>query len=317
MTIFLSVVFKVIATVMAAVNLLTYTPFAKETFAPLHEEELLLNCSVLSDVHMESYEFHRFTTFRMGLRDIAGAKAESDALVLVGDNTMNAQWFEYLMLYTHLNAFNSSKNTLLAMGNHDVNEGENSIETAIGRHNDFYNAYTGSKNDKAYYSRVINGYHFIVLGSEGAAGTNAYISPAQLEWFEQEMVLAAQSGKPILVFLHQPVNDFEGNDWGTGGGIGEQSQAVWDIVSSQPEVPVLMFSGHLHNSIDYVPPVQRGNVTLVNLPTFTGDENNSGTLRGKGYGYQVEAYADSIVLRARNFRDGVWVESIAVSIPLV
>jgi hypothetical protein len=257
---------------------------------------------------MESYTLARFGTFRKGLQDMARAEVRNDALVLLGDNTMNAQITEYTMFYAHLEAFNQAKNTLVAMGNHDINESKNTAAEAIARHNRFYNGYTGAKNDKAYYAREFGGYWFILLGSEGEAGTNAYLSQAQLNWLGDTMGQAAASGKPIFVFCHQQLNGLPGNLWGAGGGIGVQSDAVYAILNAYQNV--YLFNGHLHNGIARQGVFQQGNLTLIDLPAFTGEEDG-------GCGYSVEVYADKVLLRARNFAEGTWLSTLEFAVPVV
>ena len=316
MTTILSFLLRGISAAFALIAMISGALFPPaQSYTPKDEAALQLNFSVISDVHMESYTFDRFTTFRKALQDMGNAKVASDALLLLGDNTMNAQGTEYFMLYTHLAAYNKAKTTLAAMGNHDINEGENKPEDSVARHNTFYNAYTGAKNDKAYYSRVINGYHFVVLGSEGAAGTNAYLSPEQLAFLEAAVAEASASGKPLFVLCHQPLNNKPGNWWGEGGNLGEQSDAVEAILKSYPG-KVFFFSGHLHNAFDSRPTYVTGNITMVDLPCFTGESGTGGgQLTGKGYGYQVEVYEDTVLLRGRNFMNGEWAEGMEFSFP--
>jgi len=277
-------------------------------FEPLDAQALTCNFTVLADVHMESNNLDRYTGLNKGMRDIRGGTAPSDALVLLGDNTMNGQVIEYLLLYLQLAVYSRAKNTVVAMGNHDINPSViNSIDTAVERHNLFYNAYTGSKNDKPYYYKIINGYYFIVLGDElGYEDTTALISPEQLAWLADTMALAAADGKPVFVFCHQPFND---KFFRPVGGLGAQSDAVWDIVNAYKNV--FFFSGHLHAPVTYFGAVQNGNVWLVDLPTFLSDENNM------GLGYQIEVYPNRVALRARNYIEGEWLQTNQYVVPLV
>jgi len=300
LTFFLRPMTKVSALVISVILLISgpaLTPPA-EPNAPLDAAAIQLNFSVLSDIHMESYTMDRFTNLRAGLVDMANAAVPNDALALVGDNTMNGQFFEYLMLYSHLTKYNSVKpeNTLVAMGNHDMNKNKQSAETAIAWHNAHYNAYTGSNNDKPYYSRIIKGSYFIVLGDEFAyPDATALISDAQLSWLRGTMEQAAATGKPIFIFCHQPFNDKFAH-W--VGGLGEQSDAVWEIINAYAGTDVLFFSGHLHTPIDYFGVTKVENVILVDDTVYNGDV--------KGLGYQVEVYPESIAIRARNYISGEW-----------
>jgi len=322
MTLILSFFLRAISILATLVTLVSSTiaPPA-ESFTAKDEAALKTTFSVISDVHMETNNLDRFTTFRKGLQDMNRAK-QNDMLLMLGDNTMNAQGTEYLMLYSHLAAYNKLL-TIAAMGNHDINEGENKPEDAIARHNRFLNAYPYSFYYNKAYSYFTSSpadasedlYYFVVLGSEGAAGTNAYISPEQLAFLAETVALASASGKPLFVLCHQPLNNKPGNWWGEGGNLGEQSDAVEAILKSYPG-KVFFFSGHLHNAFDSRPTYVTGNITMVDLPCFTGESGTGGgQLTGKGYGYQVEVYEDTVLLRGRNFMNGEWAEGLEFSFP--
>jgi 3',5'-cyclic-AMP phosphodiesterase len=68
----------------------------------------------------------------------------------------------------------------------------------------------GTSTKRVYYDKWIEGYHFIILGSEHSRITNslyadnAILSELQLEWLEQKLQTSPY-GKPIFVFLHQPI----------------------------------------------------------------------------------------------------------------
>lgn len=290
--------------VVACVTAMIFPP--QEGYAPIEKETVQLSFSVLSDVHMESFTLERFRLFRKGLQDMANAQVPNDALVLNGDNTMNAQVTEYLMLYAHLAAYNKAENTLLAMGNHDINPSQNTIQRALAKHRIFYHSYTDKLLLTPYFSQVINGSYFIVLGSEDeGAGAAAHISTTQLAWLEATMKCAQKTGKPIFIFMHQPFNDMYDLEWKDGGGMGAQSDAVWNIVNQYQNV--FFFSGHLHNEVDHFGAQKKDNVWLIDLPSYSetglhGDDSK------RGNGYQVEVYPDRVELRARNFANGEWLE---------
>ena len=287
---------------------------AEGRIEPVDQSALRLNFSVLADTHIESFTMFRFQYLRSAMKDIARAAAKSDALVLLGDNTMNGQNTEYMMLYGILSAHNTSKNTLAAMGNHDINPSTLAFGTALGRHNDFYNAYTGAGNDKPYYAREIGGYTFIVLGSEDKAGTHEVISPAQIQWLDGALAAAAQDGKPVFVFNHQPFNDKvhfpdeqpnrpDGHYWYNFDGIGEASQAVFDTVKKYENV--ICFYGHVHAPLGAC---ETEGVTLANVYPFTAFTG--------GNGVYAEVYGDRVVLRGRQYAFGLWDEEYTYTVEL-
>jgi len=281
---------------------------------PADPNALKLNFSVLADTHIESFTMFRFQYLRSAMKDIARASVKSDALVLVGDNTMNGQFTEYMMLYGILAAHNRSRNTLVAMGNHDINPSVYEFGAALARHNMFYNGYTGAKNEKPYYAREINGYAFLVLGSEDKAGTGEVISPAQIQWLDETLADATRGGKPAFVFNHQPFNDKthfpddwpnrpDGHYWYNLDGIGEASDAVFDVLKKYGHV--VYFYGHVHAPLKAC---ETEGVTLVNVYPFTAFTG--------GNGMYVEVYQDRVLLRGREYAFGQWNDDYVYTVDL-
>jgi len=295
-TFFIWLLTKIWAAFLAFI--LLFVPGARlrgEAIKPLDRANLKLNFTILADVHMESYTFWRFQDLRLALRDIKRAEVKSDALVLLGDNTMNGQFTEYTQLYSILSLWNSSKNTLVAMGNHDINH--RPIGKAVKRHNHFFNALTGAKNDKPYYSRVINGYTFIVLGSEDEKGglaedwTYADFSPAQITWLDAELAKAAESEKPIFVFNHQPLLE---EHWPYGTVV--QGEEVFEVLKKYKGV--FYFSGHTH--------YPGGDFEEADGVYFVNVGHNFSRQGAGGPGYYVEVSDTHILLRLREFANGKW-----------
>ncbi|MDR1464685.1 MAG: metallophosphoesterase [Oscillospiraceae bacterium] len=271
---------------------------------PAAPESVKLQFAVMSDVHMESYTLDRFTGFGKSLRDAGKAVRHQDALVLLGDNTMNGQPFEYLMLYGLLARFPAAKQTIVAMGNHDLNQSTYEPADAIARHNRFLASLTGVQYKNPYYSTVIDGYWFIVLGDEdGHEDTTTTITQTQLDWLRYTLSQAGVGGKPVFVFCHQPLN-------GTFDrvGLGDASDAVWEMLRQYRNV--FFFSGHLHTPAGQLSIQQKEGVTFVDLPTLLSDS------LGRGVGYQVEVYGGRVLLRGRNYIKGTWVDALHFEIPI-
>ena len=302
---FLNTIFlKVLGLLLSVVLMFTGASYSEAVIEAEDPASVKLQFSVLSDVHMETYELSRFEGFAATLQNIGAAKAKQDALVLLGDNTMNGQVTEYLMLYSLLSKYNpvSASNTLLAMGNHDINISSKNPAKAIDRHNFFLASYNGTANDKPYYSQEINGYTFIVLGDEDPhEDCSATISAEQITWLADTLG-NAPAGKPVFIFLHQilahVVSEFGG--WGT---VGEQSEALRAIIEQYPNV--FVFNGHAHTPQKVI---QNGGVTYVNLPTLLSGSHT-------GIGFQVEAYENNVLLRVRDYIAGEWLTPY--DIPLV
>ena len=279
---------KFVGFLLSTILVWTVPPQLGTTFEPADEANLKLQVSIISDAHMQSFDYPTYQGLAKSLRDIGASKRRQDALVFLGDNTMNGQPYEYIMFYGILSQYNrvNSANTLVAIGNHDLHLSEYSAADAIARHNFFLRSYSGVSTDKPYYSKRISGYTFVILGGEGPRETT--ISQAQVNWLDQTMA-AAERGKPIFVFFHHPLNSAE-------------ALAVLEQYSN-----VFLFNGHLHTSLS----VQKTNgITRVNLPALH-DHSGRGVEKE---GLQMEVYANKILLRGRNYIEGKWLKEYEIAL---
>jgi hypothetical protein len=166
---------------------------------------------------------------------------------------------------------------------------------------------------KFAYSEVINGYKFIVMGSDKTAFEEASISDAQLEWLDSE--LAGEKGKPVFVVLHQPLKLTHNlpTTWGNGtnkeaGSVGPQNDEIKAILAKNAaNSTVILITGHLHAGFSQYSFQKIEGFYSINVPAFS-IENKDGEEGGNGAGltYIIEAYDDEILFRARNCRTGEW-----------
>jgi len=284
---------------MSGILIFSAPPRFGSTFEPADEKNLKAQFSVISDTHIESMNVVRFGGLAKSLRDIKAGKARQDALVLLGDNTAAGKRFEYFMLYSLLSHYGGAKYILAAVGNHD-------LDGPVSRHNFYYRALARTNNKKPYYSKTINGYAMIVMGSEKQVPRGyAHISSAQIKWLDGQLKAAVKGGKPAFVFNHQPLNHtFPDGGW---GGVGEQSQAIREVLRKYSNV--FFFSGHVHTPASRLSIQKEGGVTYVDVPTLLSKAP-------AGIGYQVEVYGNRVLLRARNFRTGAWIDRNNYSIAL-
>ena len=283
---------------LLSLTLFVAPPPRKATIEPVDKDSLRLQFSVISDVHMQSLLLPQLRGFARALRDAGGAQTPQDALVLLGDNTNNALAVQYLAFYGVLSHYNKAGHTLVAMGNHDVSSSIYTTAQTTAMHDFFYRTYTGTYTGeepaKPWHWERVNGYDLIVLGDElPEAFTDAVISPEQLDWLAARLD-AAQAGKPVFVFLHQPLNHV--GEWGA---IGAPSEALRALFESHDNV--FVFNGHMHDSLEEVNVTQVGGVTYINTPSLLQQ-------LPRGVGWQVEVYDGQVALRARNFIQGKWLE---------
>jgi len=128
------------------------------------------------------------------------------------------------------------------MGNHDIRWHE-SYEVKRKR-------FEEKLGTSITYDFWLNGYHFIVLGTEykdeATLKDNSYISAAQFEWLEQKLAEQADPAKPIFVILHQPFQETVAGSVEWHGVVPDEQ--LRSLLNRYPQV--IYFSGHSHASLE-------------------------------------------------------------------
>lgn len=283
--------------------------FGKKSYAPAESESVLLNVALISDTHSDSSYFHeRSRILRRVFCGISRTDSLPDAVVIAGDVSNASDPKEYRMLEWSLEAFNKVENIIPAAGNHDVRACD-TYEEAAGYFCDFA-SYCGIETDKTYYSTQLNGYYFIILGSEDKLTLEASISDEQVSWLDGELAKAVKSEKPVFVVCHQPLygtnNVYYDPASDKNHGVGDSSDAIAAVLkkyASDYAYPVFYINGHLHHNFDQFT-FDTGlceNLYCITLPSVTKTADG-------GLGMAVEVYSDKILLRARNYAECEWID---------
>lgn len=299
------------ATISAVAALFGASAFAPTSAAEtaVAEEEVLLNFQVVSDIHYEtgraSYQYPKFAEkFRNALAVNEEKFPDSDALVVTGDVTYMGKEAEYEGFFEDLKKYGTAPVNIVAMGNHEYEWDESGQKLTSRSDSDFsvkkerymryVSKYTGYTTENIYFDTWVNGYHFIVLNSEGWVNGNgdACISETQLAWLKRALAQRADEDKPIFVIAHQPLSDTTNRS--DAWPIGEASDQIKELFADYPQV--IYFSGHVHNGhIGYKAVYNAGYGTLVDLPAFQYNELEN-TEAGSAIGYNVSVYADKTLL---------------------
>lgn len=262
----------------------------------LDEENCLMCIQVFSDCHIEGNNFARYKVLRSLFNDANGNKYGNDAVVFLGDNTMNGQNIESLLFYGMLDKCGVSDNKIVACGNHDVGNGEGDYEKLRDRFIDYNNSVLGLGIDKPYYYKVINGYYFITLAPEELCVSEFPINDEQYEFLDSTLAKATADGKPAFVCAHFPW-DYPEDD----------GERLCGILTKYDNVFYL--SGHTHMPCfeGWTFGTDEG-VNEINLPRCTelaGSGDNE-IYAGTGWAVQLELYENELVGRVRNYYTGEW-----------
>ena len=295
-----------------------WTPYAKPTkgmpIEPLDEDTVQLSFAAIADPQVSSYLLRRVPYFDATCDDLKNAAVMPDAVLIAGDVAENGLAIEYEYIYQHMKDLNTR--FILAEGNHDIRL--RLYAQSLDRFSSLANALNQDEAmNSFYYAEEINGYTFLILGSERSEFEENYLSSKQLNWLDAQ--LAAQNGKPCFVVCHQPLKDTHGlpDTWGSPfqwtGTVGPQSDKLSEILHRYRNV--IFITGHLHTGVGEFTFEQSGDLWMVNLPSLCV-KNKDGEYNYNGVGCIVECYEDRIVFRVRDFGKGIWIRPLDYVIPV-
>lgn len=295
---------KFIAVLLVGIMFFGVKTNGAEPHTVLDEENCKLSAFIASDAHIEGNQYGRFKNFGRMLYDIKNNSFGNDAVVFLGDNTMNGQNIESMFFYGAVSKVSPADNTIVALGNHDVGNGEGNYNEFIERYLAYNNMFFDAGITKPYFYKIINGYYFIVLGTEASTSNETAVSQEQLDFLKATMELASVDGKPIFVFNHHPINCEEG----------DRLYSIINILDGYKNV--FYIHGHTHWALYSHTMMRYNNVHMLNVPMFTSINEDDTTGEDTGVGFALEVYNDSVVFRARDCYDGKWLDNYTYSIPI-
>lgn len=195
---------------------------------------------VISDVHIMSDSDWTPDKFKETMRQLNRMVPEQDAFVTIGDLTDTGYAEEYDSFFDIYDKHKQSQaESMFAIGNHDYFNEENADDAQ-----ELYLKKTGMES--MYYHKVVKGYHFIILATEGEL-TEGIFSEKQIKWLDEELQIAHDDDpeKPIFVFHHQPIKD---TIYGSEYGFDENRDLFYDTLANYPRA--ISFSGHTHYPLD-------------------------------------------------------------------
>ena len=312
--------FTVIITVIYSFNGGIVAPSTAQPIKAKNPDEVKLVFATIADPQVSNYMFGRYQSFQEACMDLRNAETKLDVVVGVGDIAENGLLEEYQLAYNEF--YGMSDRYIMATGNHDLRL--RLYSQSVDRFSNFTNSLNRDEDmTQLWYSEEVNGYKFIVMGSDRTEFEEAYISPEQLEWLDSE--LASANGKPVFVVLHQPLKLTHNlpTTWGNGtnkeaGSVGAQNDEIRAILTKHAEDGnVFLITGHLHAGFSQYSYQQIEGFHSVNVPALS-IENKDGEEGGNGSGltYIVEVYEDEVIFRARNCETGEWLLTWDTVVPV-
>ena len=266
-------------------------------------DKCVLNFAVFSDVHIEGNNIMRYKVISHALRDVKKNKSGHDAVLFLGDSTMNGQFGENVLLHGAVRLALRNEKVLTALGNHDIGNGQGDFEEMLSRWYTFSEAFFGRHLEHPYYYEVIDGYYFIVLGTEAQTVNSMYISEAQYEWLDGVLEKAGESGKPMFVFMHHPT------DYTVDADGSYTYRLTNKLAAFNRTHDLFCFVGHTHMPMHLYWSFHTDDgfeeTYLPCLTRLSGEKDNEAT-KDTGTALEVELYEDEIVLRGRDFFRSEW-----------
>jgi len=279
-----------------------------------NEEKIETGGSNLSFVVWGDPQISRLSALRAArvyyaVEDIKNFDGKFDALCLAGDLTEYGEKDEYEMLSSLLSPISDKFDNIFAVpGNHDIRlkNYKNQVKRFSGFLKGLKNG-VANPEDRYYFSKVIKGCKFIMLGADASAFEGTYLGGKQLLWLDRELITADRK-KPVFVFNHQPLKNTNGlplTFLGKGkwrGSVGWESDKLRNIFKKYNNV--IYITGHLHYCTSEYTYEDCGAFKAVNVPTV--GVINHGPFKRFTQGLIFNVFDDRIEVRSRVFGEGIY-----------
>ncbi len=262
--------------------------------------------AAIADTHLVNNEAATVNVNNLFL-DLKNADGKIDAVLMAGDIADYGLKKEYNRFFDVFDKYKNDYRLFVTMGNHDVRFTFGKNQKIIMNKAE---EYLGIKtNRKSYYSYDVNGYTFIVIGTEKRVLEKAHITKEQIDFLDKELARATKDGKPAFVMCHQAFAFTHGlpEVWKTGD-MGEQNDDVRAVMEKYKNV--FFINGHLHGGVfekTFEVLNEENNVYSLSIPGYR-KKNNFG-YTDCGTGYYGEVYDNRVIFTARKFVEGKRVEA--------
>ena len=272
---------------------------------------------VVSDIHVQSNNPVAQNKFQQMLGDMV--KLHVPILVINGDLGDGGPQ-DYATLGNLIRQQKNHPTIYYTIGNHEFYQANHNPITNTWSPETFPNGETEvsalhrfldfTKRGKVYYDQYVKSYHFIFLGSEKSAisdpayGDKAYLSDEQLDWLKSKLSENYIPGKPIFVFLHQPLIRLGSTQNRPDFII--QADRLREILNRFPEV--FFFNGHIHRQLKLPTTILKEEFVMVNSSSVSLPRDANGqALPNKSEGLLVEVLNNKVVIKGRDFLTKTWI----------
>ncbi|MCW1300674.1 MAG: metallophosphoesterase [Candidatus Parvarchaeota archaeon] len=276
----------------------------------------VLKFFVLSDIHS------KIGNLQVALLDIKQTIEEFDLLILNGDivDLGISEEYDKMDKFIKDNSLLTPKIIIKNIGNHEYYKDYSSGPNSLNDNDNLLLRYLKfADREKVYDDLWIRGYHFINLGSETTYNKSvdpstdrANLSNKQILWFHEKIDENYIKGKPIFVFLHQPLDNtilfsqshlFNIN----------KDQEIKDICSKYPEI--IFFSSHSHHTF-----YEEGNIykdpsgflcidtSSIVEPVFYATTTAKYSIQG----VYMEVHEDHALIKFRDFGRREWIKEFSI-----
>ena len=266
-----------------------------------------------TDIHVgNGSAINSVVSFYQDLSKLIEEGVELDTVFVSGDLTQDSYKEQWNTLLDAVNTYSPEGiKSYMTLGNHDARSYDYGSDGRPAemrwaeiwpRYQSFVTATTGLELEVPYFHVEIKGhngtkYDLVVLCTETAEKDNAYLSPAQIEWFEEtlnEIEFKKGEDHNIIVMCHQPITGTVTSSAGQAN-IGESNDQIKAIIAEHPQVVYL--SGHIHTSY------ARNNI----IDNGEGIYVDGIALYGQAYYRVIEIFDDHIKFRVRGI-NGTWLD---------
>jgi hypothetical protein len=209
--------------------------------------KVLSEFQIVSDIHIKGDATHEYSKhFVAMLNDVVKNSPNSAGIFTVGDNVDRGDKPEYWTYFNNLyKSVSGAPAIYLGIGNHEYIG--TSYDSGLAQFLANVKLPDGAAPTAVNYDCYVNGYHYIYIGTS-ETGTSAAISRDVLRWLD-ETLKKDTDGKPVFLFLHQPMlNTVSGSSTSEGWSGISNHKELKSVLDKYPNV--IMFNGHTHWILD-------------------------------------------------------------------